>query len=112
MSQLVHCFQIRLIETCLARVLVRQVERVAGERHTTGLLPLDEGGAGAACILISVAAQFSNSACFRAALTGNFPDQVGREGGHFVGICGGYVVFSENHVEGRAALVKQVQKFA
>jgi hypothetical protein len=32
----------------LALVRVPQVERVAGERHTTGLLPLDEGRAGLA----------------------------------------------------------------
>jgi hypothetical protein len=36
----------------LAVVLVPQVERVARERHTAGLRPLDEGGAVAACIHI------------------------------------------------------------
>jgi hypothetical protein len=88
--KLANCLQIQHKKTCLARVLVGQVERVAGERHTTGLLPLDEGGAGAACSPASVFVQpsnFANSAsCFRAALTGNFPDQVGRKSGHFVGI--------------------------
>lgn len=38
----------------LARVLVLQVERVARELHTTGLLPLNEGGAVAAYSILSV----------------------------------------------------------